>query len=281
VYICSRSARRGDEDVATFDCANAQTLRSLKQTDRRAFQDSSFDSSMNLSNKHTAVWIFSTLSAPTPSLLIVLPAALPVYDHILTSTEPTNDPLPSPATEVQPTTSAVVTAPFEKSLIAIMAPPHLPHLKSKTSSSSSKLNMTWRESLRSTRKEILNTIGYNSSSGATEIPPDNIFVPIQQDNILPQIPIGRHHPVPRKGIEDDDKRTLHTNSFYANAFLGDQNQPIWTHPYRVWWGKRWEESGLVKTWGMCLSHIEESDLVFGEGDPASVSLNVFTSMMCD
>ena len=145
------------------------------------------------------------------------------------------------------------------------------------SSASSKDNKTWRESFRSTRKDILGTIGYNATSTAElGIPQDNIFVPIQQDDILPQIPIGRHHPVPLKGIEDDDLRTLHTNSFYANSFLGEQNQPIWTHPYSIWWGKGWGVPGLVETWGMCVSHIEESDLVFGEGNPPSVSSRLWS-----
>ncbi|KAF2025756.1 endo-1,3(4)-beta-glucanase 1 precursor [Setomelanomma holmii] len=116
----------------------------------------------------------------------------------------------------------------------------------------------WKESWQSTRKEI---------------PPDNIFVPIQADSILPQIPISWQHPVPRKGIEDNSDRTLNTNKFYANTFLGDQNQPVWTHPYSVWWGKGWEEPGMMKTWGMCISHNEEADLQFGPGDPASNYVN--------
>ena len=102
------------------------------------------------------------------------------------------------------------------------------------------------------------------------IPADNIFVPIQTDNILPQIPIGQQHPVPRKGIEDNEYRTLHTNKFYANAFLGEQNQPVWTHPYVLWWGKRGSELGAFTSWGMNVGHSEEDDLVYGEGVPAKV-----------
>jgi endo-1,3(4)-beta-glucanase len=118
-----------------------------------------------------------------------------------------------------------------------------------------------------TRKGFFNSFGYPSApTAAAEIPSDNIFVPIQEDNILPQVPIGRHHPVPRKGVEDGDKRTMNTNKFYANTFLGDQSKPIWTHPYSVWWGKGWEEPGMMKTWGMCISHIEESDFAYGDGD---------------
>jgi endoglucanase Acf2 len=103
-----------------------------------------------------------------------------------------------------------------------------------------------------------------------EDPPDNIFTPIQQDNILPQVPIGRHHPVPRTGVKDNDERNMHTNKFYANAFLGQQNQPIWTHPYSVWWGKGWLDPGLLQTWGMNVTHVEETDLAFESSDPTMV-----------
>ncbi|KAH9864463.1 hypothetical protein J1614_010397 [Plenodomus biglobosus] len=129
---------------------------------------------------------------------------------------------------------------------------------------------SWRESWRDTRKGILTTFSHSTTATADEIPPDNIFVPIQQDNILPQVPIGRHHPVPRTGIEDDDKRTLHTNKFYANAFLGNQNMPIWTHPYSIWWGKGWLEQDLLQTYGINVTHVEEQDVAYGPGDPANV-----------
>ncbi|KAF2274098.1 endo-1,3(4)-beta-glucanase 1 precursor [Westerdykella ornata] len=104
------------------------------------------------------------------------------------------------------------------------------------------------------------------------IPEDNIFVPIQQDNVLPQIPIGRSHPVARKGIIDGDHRTLHTNKFYANAFLGNQDMPIWTHPYSVWWGKG-QANGQYPTWGMSIGHADEQDIVMPEGDPARFYIN--------
>ncbi|KAH8722637.1 endo-1,3(4)-beta-glucanase 1 precursor [Phaeosphaeriaceae sp. PMI808] len=133
---------------------------------------------------------------------------------------------------------------------------------SKRKPSARKDTPTWRgASWLYTRRGILTSFGLTSPPAAvTKIPPDNIFVTIQEDNILPQIPIGRHHPVLRKGIEDDDNRTLNTNKFYANAFLGEQDQPIWTQPYSVWWGKGREEIGLMKTWGVCVSHIDEGDL---------------------
>ncbi|USP81911.1 glycoside hydrolase family 81 protein [Curvularia clavata] len=126
---------------------------------------------------------------------------------------------------------------------------------------------------RAARNSIRSSLGYNAPSIPDESTPDDIFTPIQEDSILPQIPIGRHHPVPLKGVEDDDMRTLHTNKFYANAFLGKQDQPIWTHPYSLWWGKGHAEPGMVQTWGMCVSHVEETDLIFEPGEPANSYTN--------
>jgi len=125
------------------------------------------------------------------------------------------------------------------------------------------------------RRNILHTFSYRSTAPAKpdDIPPDNIFVPIQKDDILPHIPIGDHHPVPRKGIENSDDRALHTNSFYANAFLGAQNQPIWTHPYSLWWGKGSLDPGTLQTWGINVGHVEEGDFQYGEGEPPKVRWN--------
>jgi endo-1,3(4)-beta-glucanase len=111
-----------------------------------------------------------------------------------------------------------------------------------------------------------------TTTAASSAPEDNIFVPIQADNILPQVPIQTYHPVPRKGIEDNDDRTLHTNKFYANAFLGNQDMPIWTHPYSIWWGKGHSENGQFPTWGMNVAHIDEDEVVLGPGDPPSVQV---------
>ncbi|KAH6632996.1 endo-1,3(4)-beta-glucanase 1 precursor [Boeremia exigua] len=121
-------------------------------------------------------------------------------------------------------------------------------------------------------KGLLQTLSYrtNPPSKSPDIPPDNIFVPIQPDAILPQIPIGDHHPVPRTGIEDPHSRTLHTNGFYANAFLGGQNQPVWTHPYSVWWGKGAQDVGVLQTWGMNVGCVEEGDVEYGPGEPPKV-----------
>ncbi|KAL6703655.1 endo-1,3-beta glucanase [Coniothyrium glycines] len=130
---------------------------------------------------------------------------------------------------------------------------------------------TWRGQWRDKRRSIGFPFTSRIMPEPEELPPDNIFVPIQQDSILPQIPIGRHHPVPLTGIEDDDDRTLHTNKFYANSFLGGQDQPIWTHPYMMWWGKGAQEGDVLPTWGMNVAHVHDEDVVFRRGDWAKSS----------
>lgn len=126
---------------------------------------------------------------------------------------------------------------------------------------------------RQHRRGLLGPFGYSTTAEplSDEVPPEDIFTPIQTDDILPQIPISNHHPVPRTSIEDDDLRTLHTNSFYANAFLGNQDQPIWTHPYSMWWGKGAQDSGTLLTWGINVGQVEEADLQYGPGEPPKAS----------
>lgn len=101
------------------------------------------------------------------------------------------------------------------------------------------------------------------------VPSDNIFVPIQPDDIPGSIPIHLKHPLPRTGIEDSDN-PIQTNRFYANAFLGKQDQPIWTQPYFIWWGKGSSDPNQFQTWGMNVGHAESEDLEFGPGDPPKV-----------
>jgi endo-1,3(4)-beta-glucanase len=145
----------------------------------------------------------------------------------------------------------------------------------------------WGDSIQSTLSPKRTATSTSTCSIATTtttpiptapiVPTDNIFIPIQTDIILPQIPIGEQHPVPRKGIEDDEYRTLHTNKFYANAFLGEQNQPVWTHPYVLWWGKGGKGFGGFASWGMNVGHCEEGDVEYGDGVPAKV-LSIGTNL---
>lgn len=103
---------------------------------------------------------------------------------------------------------------------------------------------------------------------------ENIFSPIQVDHVLPQIPITTKHPVPQIGIEDED-RPIYTNSFYTNVFLGEQNRPVWTHPYVLWWGDRKGrkvDDGFIDSMGLCVGHTELGEFVYGEGRPAKVGV---------
>ncbi|KAI4207159.1 MAG: hypothetical protein LQ346_000737 [Caloplaca aetnensis] len=51
-----------------------------------------------------------------------------------------------------------------------------------------------------------------------------------------------------------------TSGFYANFFLGAQNQAVWTHPYSLTWSKGTQNA---KSWGMAISHIDANQRVFG------------------
>ena len=53
---------------------------------------------------------------------------------------------------------------------------------------------------------------------------------------------------------------ISTNKFYANLFLGNQNQGAWTHPYSLTWSKG---GGNLKSWGMAISHIDDSQRAYG------------------
>lgn len=102
----------------------------------------------------------------------------------------------------------------------------------------------------------------------------NIFQPMNDD--LPGIETRDDHPVPRKGIcirqapIDDPNQPpliprppnwpLETNKFYANLFLGEQNNSVWTHPYSVCWAKG---TGNAQSLGLSISHIEPEQYAFG------------------
>lgn len=92
----------------------------------------------------------------------------------------------------------------------------------------------------------------------------DIFVAIETDAPPPQVSQRSDHPVARLGIANQTHK-LETNKFYANFFVGNQNQATWTHPYSVAWAKG---SGAAQSWGLAVSHIERSQLALGPGDPA-------------
>lgn len=72
------------------------------------------------------------------------------------------------------------------------------------------------------------------------------------------------HPVPRLGI-NDITGPLETNKFYENFVLGSQGSPSFVMPYSLMWSKG---SGNAQSWGMAISHIEESQKVYGPSNDA-------------
>ena len=107
-------------------------------------------------------------------------------------------------------------------------------------------------------------IGPTATANITSISADNIFQAIATDAPPAQISSRSDHPVPRLGIQQQQQR-LQTNKFYANFFLGDQEEATWTHPYSVAWSAG---SGQVASYGLAISHIERSQVQYGA--PTSV-----------
>ena len=144
---------------------------------------------------------------------------------------------------------------------------YAPQLSLSIPDGSRKILRTWRER----RTNIFDSLDQGRAHGTeSDIPPGNIFVPIQADDILPLIPIGNHHPCPRTGIEDNDLRTLHTNGFYASTFLGGQQHFVWTHPYAIWWAKGVQDTDTVQTWGINIVQADRGDYIYGPGDHPKV-----------
>ena len=93
----------------------------------------------------------------------------------------------------------------------------------------------------------------------------DVFKPVSTGPIPKQIPTRSDHPVPRLNIvskvvevvvesvnstntstlQEQQDSPIPTNKFYANLFLGSQDQGIWTHPYSVVWSKG---SGVARSW---------------------------------
>lgn len=78
------------------------------------------------------------------------------------------------------------------------------------------------------------------------------------------------HPVPRTGIAANVVKPISTNKFYANLFLGNQTESVWTHPYSIRWAKGIDE---IKSWGIAIAHIERSQVAYGPGNPAQYYVN--------
>ncbi|QDS71549.1 hypothetical protein FKW77_005506 [Venturia effusa] len=143
------------------------------------------------------------------------------------------------------------------------------------------LNATVSSALQDTTPSAINatsegvspiTLNETASSTLRDTTPSgtDIFVPIATDPAPYMVGPKDGHPIPRTGIAANVTKPIATNKFYANLFLGDQTDSVWTHPYSIRWVK-----GLnnVKSWGMSITHTERSLVTYGPGDPASYYIN--------
>ncbi|KAK7723595.1 endo-1,3-beta glucanase [Botryosphaeria dothidea] len=89
----------------------------------------------------------------------------------------------------------------------------------------------------------------------------NLFVAVPGDASVPsQISARSPHPQQFLGIEGAGTTPLQTNKFYANLFLGQRNQSVWTHPYQV---SKSIGQTPARSWGLAVSHIDRSQFAFG------------------
>jgi endo-1,3(4)-beta-glucanase len=88
----------------------------------------------------------------------------------------------------------------------------------------------------------------------------NIFgAPIAVNAPAAIFTVKSDHPVPRLGVSGPGPH--HTNKFYGNFNLGNQNAPAYVHPYSVAWAKG---QGASASWGLAISHIEANQRVYGD-----------------
>ncbi|KAJ4530105.1 endo-1,3-beta glucanase [Exophiala dermatitidis] len=92
----------------------------------------------------------------------------------------------------------------------------------------------------------------------------DIFQPIALGQPPSDIEQRSGHPVPRLGISNSTG-PLETNKFYQNFVLGTQGNPSFVMPYSLTWSKG---TGNARSWGMAISHVEESQKVFGAANTA-------------
>jgi endo-1,3(4)-beta-glucanase len=87
----------------------------------------------------------------------------------------------------------------------------------------------------------------------------DIFLPVAVGEPPANLQRRGGHPVPRLGI-NNATGPIETNKFYSNFFLGSQGFPTFAQPYSLTWSKG---SGNAQSWGMAVSHVDDSQKVFG------------------
>jgi endo-1,3(4)-beta-glucanase len=96
----------------------------------------------------------------------------------------------------------------------------------------------------------------------------DVFQPIATGPVPKNIPSRDDHPLPPEGLAQTG--TIETNKFYGNLFLGSQTQPVWTHPYSVWWPNG---AGAEDAYGLAVTHITRSELNYATGNPPQYFIN--------
>lgn len=61
-------------------------------------------------------------------------------------------------------------------------------------------------------------------------------------------------------------KPIQTNKFYANLFLGNQEQSAFPFPFSVRWLKGGNSN--IGAFGLGISHVVKDDITFGPGNPA-------------
>lgn len=115
--------------------------------------------------------------------------------------------------------------------------------------------------------------------GATEMPPpiprrqpnqsssrQNVKASLNLDNILPNgSPLSVFsqgaHEVSLPSGTSRGELPAQTNKFYGNMLLGNQANPVWTHPYSLWFARD------PSFFGLAVSHTTSSQRVYGPGSP--------------
>ncbi|KAF5093681.1 hypothetical protein D0Z03_002322 [Geotrichum reessii] len=81
------------------------------------------------------------------------------------------------------------------------------------------------------------------------------FVPISTQEPL-NIFNRQEHPCPAP-TGSDTSRPIHTNKFYTNMLIENQDLQTWCQPYSLWWSK------IENFYGMAVSHTHKEQFVFG------------------
>ncbi|RPB29935.1 glycoside hydrolase [Terfezia boudieri ATCC MYA-4762] len=72
------------------------------------------------------------------------------------------------------------------------------------------------------------------------------------------------HPVPRLSIPEKDM-PLQTNKFYSNMYLSNQDRPVFTYPYSVWYSKGniLFSNCTREPFGLSMSHVDQNQRELG------------------